>query len=210
MPHFIIAGSTGLIGQAIAQQLASVDAQVTLLARREIPTFSANQQLMMTDFKQLSFPKSTSNDDTLFCALGTTIKTAGSKQEFEAVDLHLVVSVAKAAKAAGIKRLVVVSSTGTSAKARGFYLQTKARMEAALIEIGFEHLVILRPSLLLGERNEFRLAERIGEVISKALKPLFIGKLRRFRPVQARAVAAKMIALASSESKVRIVESEEI
>lgn len=211
MAHYIVAGSTGLIGQALAHQLNDSTQSVTLITRRNIPTPHPHQTLLKTDFNPLTLPPAQSTDDAIFCALGTTIKKAGSKQAFEDVDYGLVVQLANAAKTAGYERFIVVSSTGTKPSTKNFYLQTKAKMEAALQNMDFEQLVILRPSLLLGVREEFRFGERVGEAMSAVLRPLFVGKLKRYQPVHAEQVAGRMISAALEEPVGSvIIESEQI
>jgi uncharacterized protein YbjT (DUF2867 family) len=211
MAHYLIAGSTGLIGQALANQLSDPLHTVTLIARRDLQPAHSHHNVLKTNFDPLVLPNAQSDADAVFCALGTTIKKAGSKEAFEAVDYQLVLTVAEAAKASGYQRFIVVSSTGTTPNTKNFYLQTKAKVEAALIHLEFAQLVIMRPSLLLGAREEFRLGERIGEAVSWVLTPLFMGKLKRYRPVHTDNVAKKMLAAAEqSTGGVLIVESENI
>ncbi|WP_196159617.1 NAD(P)H-binding protein [Reinekea sp. G2M2-21] len=211
MSHMIVAGSTGLIGSHIAQQLTDPQQRVTLLSRRKISPPHVHQQTNIDYFTSGQLPASTSIQDTVFCALGTTIKKAGSKPAFEQVDLTLVVELATAAKAAGFKKFVVVSSLGVKPDTTNFYLATKAKMEAALTDLGFASLVIVRPSLLLGQRSEFRMGERFAEFAATLLSPLFKGKLARYKPVQAEDVARAMIHLATHETTpVSVVESESI
>ena len=211
MSHMIVAGATGLIGSHIAQQLNDPQQQVTLLSRRKMSPPYAHQQINVDYFTTGQLPASTSSQDTVFCALGTTIRKAGSKSAFEQVDLTLVVELATAAKAAGFQKFVVVSSLGVKPDTTNFYLATKAKMEAALTDLGFASLVIVRPSLLLGERAEFRMGERFAEIVATLLSPIFKGKLARYRPVQAADVAKAMIHLATQKTgPVTVVESESI
>lgn len=211
MPHAIIAGSTGLIGKALAVALAGSDIQVTLLSRRDFEPTHAHQQILKTNFDPLLLPASKHPDDVVYCALGTTIKKAGSQAAFTAVDLDLVVKVANAAHDAGYRTFAVVSSLGTTPTTRNFYLKTKARMEAAVSEVGFDRVIIIRPSLLLGDREEFRFGEKAGEVLSKVISPVLVGRLKRYRPVQASAVARALIQEATgSEPGIHVVESDVI
>jgi len=211
MTQFIIAGATGLIGKAICRQLKDSSNKVTLLSRRPIKAQHPHHIIQQTDFTDLTLPLAESPTDTVLCALGTTIKKAGSPAAFIAVDLDLVLTVAKAAKASGFQKFIVVSSLGTRDGTKNFYLQTKAKMENALRELGFDSLVILRPSLLLGERDEFRIGEKVAEIAAVLMTPFWKGKLARYQPIHAEQVAKAMVNLAKTKTdNVAIVESERI
>lgn len=210
MATLLLAGSTGLIGQAIIQHLPAKQ-RALLLSRRPLNNTPENADVLITDFSDLHLPAAESPNDAFLCALGTTIKTAGSKAAFEAVDLTLVVDLAKRARAAGYGHFLVVSSLGTTPTTGNFYLQTKAKMEAAVTTLGFESVSIFRPSLLLGERDEFRLGERVADWLSKPLRPLFVGKMRRYLPIHANTVAKAMLQQAAQTVPgVHIIESEQI
>ena len=126
--------------------------------------------------------------DVAVSCLGTTIKTAGSKEAFKAVDLDLVVNMARHAKAHGVKHFVVISALGASSQSPVFYNRIKGQMQDALAGMGFESLSILQPSLLDGDRQEYRLGEHVGLVAMRLLKPLL--------PLNVRAIHADTIARA--------------
>ena len=197
MANILIAGATGLIGSHLVQQLAPdrVD-EVLLLVRRPIAPLHAHHHQWVSDFMPLALPPVSDNADAVICALGTTIKQAGSREAFAEVDFGRVLDLARAAKQAGYRRFVVVSSLGADADAGNFYLATKGRMEAALVALQFDSLTIAQPSLLLGKRSTFRLGERIAQVLFSGLSFIFIGPLRTYRPVQAEDVAAVLIRVA--------------
>jgi uncharacterized protein YbjT (DUF2867 family) len=132
---------------------------------------------------------------------------AGSKEAFLKVDLNMVVEFAKKAKEAGINRLAVVSSIGASTDSSNFYLHTKGQTEEELKKIGFERLVIVRPSLLLGKRNEKRIGENIGKALYYIFRFLFIGPLRKYRGIKDEDVARAMIVLVEQGQGVVIAES---
>lgn len=134
--------------------------------------------------------------DDVFCCLGTTLKKAGSKPAFERVDYHLVLELARAARAQGAEQFLVVSSVGASLKAGSFYLRVKARMEQAVHELGYVSTHVLRPSLLIAKRQESRPGERIAQKLAPLLNPLMAGKLAIYRAVPAADVAAAMVTLA--------------
>ena len=211
MQNIVLAGSTGLIGQSVIKQLDHFDCKATLLSRRPLNSASAHHSVLITDFSSINLPQAESERDAVLCALGTTIKTAGSKEAFAAIDFELVKRLAVEAKHRGYQHFIVISSLGTTPNSKNFYLQTKAEMEAALGEVGFKSLAILRPSLLLGDRQEFRLGEKAAEVVSNLVRPIFKGKLSRYQPIHADLVARAMLTLAlSSGEGIQVFESEEI
>jgi uncharacterized protein YbjT (DUF2867 family) len=130
--------------------------------------------------------------DLGFCALGTTIKTAGNRANFRKVDFDYVIHFARACKNLGVTRFGVVSSTGADLNSWAFYLRIKGEMEEALKSMGFEHLVIARPSLLLGQRGEFRLGEVIIQTLHPVTKWLYRGPFAGIQPVLASDVAIKL------------------
>ena len=197
MANILIAGATGLIGSHLVQQLAPdrVD-EVLLLVRRPIAPLHAHHHQWVSDFMPLALPPVRGSADAVICALGSTIKQAGSREAFAEVDFGRVLDLARAAKQAGYRRFVVVSSLGADADAGNFYLATKGRMEAALVALQFDSLTIVQPSLLLGKRSTFRLGERIAQVLFSGLSFVFIGPLRTYRPVHAEDVASVLIRVA--------------
>ena len=203
MKTSIIIGSTGLIGSNLHEILSNnSEHSKAYLVSRSVPS-NLNDKSTHIPFENgdYSIPP---NVKYAYCCLGTTMKKAGSKEAFLKVDLDMVVDFATKAKAAGINRFAVVSSIGASAKSKNFYLNTKGRVEEQLKEIGFERLVILRPSLLLGKRNEKRFGEDMGRVLYSVFKFLFIGPLKKYRGIQASDVAKAMIALTDQESGIEI------
>ena len=206
----LIAGATGLTGKHLLEFLladaryASIHALVRKAALQADPKLSEH----VIDFESL--PKLPKADDA-FCCLGTTIKKAGSQAAFRKIDFDYVLNFATAAKAAGVKRFLVVSALGANANSAVFYNRVKGEMENALKAMNFESLHIFRPSFLLGERTEARVGERLAIKVFSALAPLMIGPARKVRPVEAKAVARAMV-LAASGSAIgtRVIESDEI
>ena len=149
----LIAGASGLVGREILQGLLADDsvAAVHSLGRRELPLQHPKLTQHRVDFSKAlpALPRV----GEAFVALGTTIKVAGSQEAFRAVDFDAVLAVAKAAKAAGATRLGVVSAMGADPQSRIFYNRVKGEMEAALSALGFDTLVIARPSFLVGDRE---------------------------------------------------------
>jgi uncharacterized protein YbjT (DUF2867 family) len=184
-----LAGASGLVGREILQGLLADDsvAAVHTLGRRELPFQHAKLTQHRVDFKALPALPSVSE---AFVALGTTIKVAGSQEAFRAIDFEAVLAVARAAKAAGARRLGVVSAMGANAHSRIFYNRVKGETEEALSALGFETLVIARPSFLAGDREALgqplRSGEKLARNISRWLGPLI--------PANYGSIAAKSVA----------------
>jgi uncharacterized protein YbjT (DUF2867 family) len=189
----LLAGASGLVGRELLRGLLD-EPSVTalhLLVRRSLPIEHAKLTQHVVDFSGL--PALPPIDDA-FIALGTTIKVAGSQQAFRAVDFDAVLAVAKAARAAGAKRLGVVSAMGADARSRIFYNRVKGETEQALSGLGFETLVIARPSLLAGDRHAVGQPVRRGEEIGMQLSR-WIGFAipANYRPIGARKVARALL-----------------
>jgi uncharacterized protein YbjT (DUF2867 family) len=187
----LIAGASGLVGREILQGLLADEsvAAVHGLGRRELALKHPKLTQHRVDFKDLpALPRI----DEAFIALGTTIRVAGSQEAFRAVDYDAVVAVAKAAKAAGARRLGVVSAMGADSRSSVFYSRVKGEMENALSQLGFETLVFARPSLLAGDRaalgQPVRSGEELGLKVSRWLGPLI--------PANYRVIGAAIVARA--------------
>jgi uncharacterized protein YbjT (DUF2867 family) len=173
------------------------------VGRRKTPLENPKLTQEIVDFSK----EPPTRADDVFCCLGTTIKKAGSQAAFRAVDYYAVLSLAKA----GGARFFLVSSLGADARSAVFYSRVKGEIEASAAQLPFEAVFILRPSLLLGDRGEFRLKEKIAEAAMFLLKPFLLGPLRKYRAIEAEVVAKAMLALARSGRKgVNILESDEI
>lgn len=191
----LILGATGAVGRhCLGFLLASARySRVTALTRRRIEFEHRKLEQHVVDFRD--FDAAMAEADDVFCCLGTTIAAAGSEAAFKAVDFEIPLRVAEAAKAQGARRFLLVSSVGADAGASNFYLRTKGELEMALDGAGFEELSIFRPSLLLGEREEFRLGEMLAKPVAPLLSLFLFGSLNRYKPIDARDVARAMVAL---------------
>ncbi len=212
-----VAGATGLVGQALLGLLRSDPAigSVHALVRAGRKTRAAlpeGVKPLRVDFARLGQPGGAGLPplDWALCALGTTIAAAGSRAAFRAVDVDAVVAFARAARTAGAKRLAVVSALGADARSAIFYNRCKGEMEAALRDLGFERLVIARPSLLLGEREKLGQRARPGETLAARLAPALSWLLpRKMRPIEAVTVARAMLrAIAQDEPGVAVLGSD--
>lgn len=189
----LLAGATGLVGGQILRALLAdpTVAQVHALARRPINQIHPKLTTHQVDFTALpALPPA----DELYLALGTTIKVAGSQAAFRAVDFDANLAVARAAVAAGVRRIGLVSAAGASAQSPVFYNRVKGELEDALRALDLQALVLAQPSLLLDLRDGLqqppRLGERIAIPIARVLGPLMPGA---YRPVHARAVALALV-----------------
>jgi uncharacterized protein YbjT (DUF2867 family) len=196
----IVIGATGLIGKELVQQLLSEAsfAKVKVFVRKKLELQHQQLEQVIADFNDLSSCVDKISGDVVFCAMGTTIKAAGSQEAFAKVDYTYVLNFAELAKKNGVQRFILVSSLGVSESGGNFYLTVKRDVEQALKRLQFGSLIIVRPSMLLGPRSEFRPGESIGKVLMKALGFVFIGKLKKYKAIEASVVAKAMIALSKT------------
>lgn len=206
----IVIGASGLVGIEIVKQLL-LDSDYTLVKlflRKEIPFIHSKLQQCIVDFNKLDTSSDLIKGDVVFCCMGTTIKVAGSQDAFVKVDYSYVLNFAQLSKRNGIEKFIVVSSLGADKNSSNFYLKVKGDVETDLARLKFKNLIIVRPSMLLGNRKEFRLGELIGKKIMKGLAFLFVGKLKKYKAIEASAVAKAMLLLSKNElSDVAIFEN---
>lgn len=194
----LIAGGSGLVGRSVLQRLLQdpAYAEVRLLTRRPLDLQHPHLRILLSDFRELGALGAELRADDVFCCLGTTLRSAGSREAFADVDYRMVVELAQASHAAGAQQFLVVSAAGASEHALAYYSRVKGRMEKAVSALGFEAVHILRPSLLMGERAEHRPGEAFAQKLAPLLTALTPGPLRRYRPVAAEDVAEAMVRLA--------------
>jgi len=217
-PRVAVAGATGLIGRALLQRLQADPAigKVHALVRSggRAAALPAGANPLPVDYARLGGADGAMLPalDWALSALGTTIAVAGSQQAFRAVDVDAVVAFARAAKAAGATRFALVSALGADARSAIFYNRCKGEAEAALRELGFDRLVIARPSLLIGDRAALGQPLRRGEVLAQRLAPALSWVVpRRLRPIAADTVAAAMLkAIADPAPGTVVLESERL
>ncbi|WDE13923.1 NAD-dependent epimerase/dehydratase family protein [Thalassomonas haliotis] len=205
----MILGASGLTGQALLAELIADEQtrQITLLVRRPLDISHPKVKQHQVDFDTIDRYQALFALDHIFCCLGTTIKTAGSKAAFQAVDVDLVRRCAQLAANAKAKKFIVISSVGASSKSANFYSRSKGQMKNALKEICKAcamSLVICRPSLLLGKRENVRFGESVAAGLTKHLHFLFIGPLQKYRPITAKQLATAMITIKRQESSQQI------
>jgi uncharacterized protein YbjT (DUF2867 family) len=195
-----IAGATGLIGARLVDALLEDEAfaRVVTVGRRPLDRTHAKLTQITVDFAALD-PKALPEMTDAFSALGTTMKQAGSREAFRAVDHDAVLAFGRAAMARGTRRFSVVTALGADPRSWTFYNKVKGETEEDLRAIGFESLAIVRPSLLVGDRTESRPGERVAIAVTSALSPL----LRHLpsRPIDVRTVALALRAIAHDPPK---------
>lgn len=196
----LVAGASGLVGGELVRVLAAggVYSRVIALTRRPLTFEAARLANRIIRFETMEADLRGLSCDTAFCCLGTTLREAGSRQAFRAVDLDLVLRFARFAQAAGAGTLVVVSATGAAANSRNFYLKVKGETELALEALHFRSLHLMQPALLLGARAQWRTAEVLGKLVMPLLNPLLLGRYDRWRAIEARTLAAAMVTAAVS------------
>lgn len=209
----LVVGATGLVGGHVLTRLAENERYSNIFTfGRRAPDFEHPRVVHhVADLADASEPAQLPGADVLFCCLGTTIKQAGSEAAFRAVDFELVVRLAARAVESGAQTLVLVSSVGADADSRNFYLRTKGETERAVSALAYARLGILRPSLLLGAREELRPAEKLGQSAASFFNPLLMGGLKKYRAVDANIVAAAMVGFDLSDATGKhVIEGEAI
>lgn len=183
-------GATGLVGSHL-WPLLEARHELLVLGRREIRAASEK----LGPMEQWPSMLAGERVDVAVSTLGTTRKQAGSWSAFEAVDRHAVLAFAEAARQAGARHFLLVSSVGADPASRNSYLRLKGEVEEAVAALGFARVDAVRPGLLLGQRAERRLAEGVGQALAPLLAPLLRGKLDRYAAIEATAVAEALAAL---------------
>lgn len=208
----LIVGATGLIGGFCLEALCDdpIYSEITAIVRRPMLKTHRNLKTVVTKFDNLERELSNLQAHDVYCCLGTTIKKAGSQEAFKKIDFSLVVTIAELMRKQGAEQFLVISAIGADKNSKVFYNRTKGKMESALQELDYPCLRIIRPSLLLGPREEFRLGEKMGVLLTPVLKPFLLGSLKKYSPVQAESVAQFMVQVAHEEaaSGVHVYESD--
>lgn len=209
----LLAGATGLVGSELLKQLINEPAynKIHILVRKEIDIKSDKVIQHLINFDELDKFEPGVPIDHIFCTLGTTIKKAKTKENFRRVDFDYVLALSQKAREWKSEKFLVVSSLGANSKSKIFYNRVKGEMEIALQKLDLPHLFIFRPSLLMGSRKENRAGEKSAIIVYKIINPLFIGKLKKYKGIEANKVATGMLKTAISNNELfYIFESDEI
>ncbi|MBU8878146.1 NAD-dependent epimerase/dehydratase family protein [Bacillus sp. FJAT-29790] len=190
----LIIGATGLVGTNLVNLLLKAPEYEKVIVWVRKPTGIKEEKLeeKIIDFEKIDSYTLDERVEHVFCCLGTTIKKAKTKEVFLKVDLDYPISIAKKAKEHNVSQFLVISAMGANKNSRIFYSSVKGQLEAKLKMLELRGLKIFRPSLLLGNREEFRLGEKAAEGMSKVLPFMFIGPIKKYKPISAFVVATAM------------------
>jgi uncharacterized protein YbjT (DUF2867 family) len=208
----VLLGASGLVGGHLLRLLVDEPAytEVCVLTRRPLGLEGGNVRETVIDFENPESYRGRLAVDDVFCCLGTTIKKAGSQEEFRKVDFDAPVAVARAARSEGARQFLIVTAVGADPKSRVFYSRVKGEVEAALTTLEFpKGLKIFRPSMLIGERAERRPAARMAMAVMSATRGIFVGGMTVYRAIDAADVARAMLHAAMREEGGKPVEAYE-
>ncbi|MEH7383500.1 oxidoreductase [Bacillus sp. JJ1533] len=209
----LIAGATGLIGNQLLQLLldSSNYKKVYAIVRRPLEIKDPKLTEVVVDFDRLDEYKQYFAVDDVFVCLGTTIKKAKTQEAMYKIDVDYPVEIGRIAKEMGATHYLVVSAMNADKQSKIFYPRIKGELEENVQKLAFDTLSIFRPSLLLGNRDEYRLGEELAAVLFKGLKFLFVGPLRKYRAVEGKTVAKAMYKAAQEKEQGKVFfTSEEI
>ena len=210
----VIAGATGLVGSLLLSKLLNDQAisQVISVTRKSLTlNHTKLKQVIVSDFSQLLDHKDELKGDIYFCALGTTIKIAGTKENFKKVDYHAVVNFGKVAEYHKAQSLTVVSANMANAHSRIFYNKVKGETEQTLMSMQFNRLIMLRPSLLIGNRENTRPAEELAINIMKALSPILPERFEKQMATQIKTLTDRMLKEGKNPAaKIKIINAGDI
>jgi uncharacterized protein YbjT (DUF2867 family) len=208
----LLFGSSGLVGSHVLSQLISNNnySKIKLFVRTSIDISDPKIEIIQTDFNNLENHREDIKGDDCFFCIGTTKQNSPDKNEYRRVELEVPKQIAQIAKSNSVNSFVFVSSGYADPKSSGDYLKFKGEVEEELKKLNFPKLGIMRPSFLLGDRKEKRIGEKIGIFVFKLLSPLFLGPLKKMKPIHSATVAKGMIAIIQNDSSQTIFESNEI
>ena len=212
MKTALIFGSSGLVGKNLLSQVINNSnySKIKIFVRSSPDISDRKIEIINTDFKDLEIIKNLITGDDCFFCIGTTKKNSPDKNEYRRVELDLPKKIAQISKSNNVKSFIFVSSGFADPKNSGDYLKFKGLVEEEIKSLNFEKIGILRPSFLLGNRKENRIGEKIGIFIFKLLSPIFVGPIKKMKPIHSEKVAKAMIKIANENIQKTIFESNEI
>ena len=212
MKTALVFGSSGLVGGHLLNQLIENDNynKIKIFVRSEPKNHNPKIEIIKTDFNNLENHKEDIKGDDCFFCIGTTKQNSPDKNEYRRVELDIPKEIAQIAKSNSLNSFVFVSSGFADPKNSGDYLKFKGQVEEELKKLSFKKLGIVRPSFLLGDRKEKRIGEKIGILIFKLLSPLFVGPLKKMKPIHSEKVANVMIKVTNEDIQQSVFESNEI
>lgn len=208
----IILGGTGLTGSLVLDHLLANDNYdcIKLFSRKTCGIKHPKLEEYIVDVLNLEVVKSDFIADEVYCCIGTTKKKTPDQEMYNSIDFGIPVEAAKLCVENKIPVLSVISAIGADPKSKIFYNRTKGTMEQAVMQAGVNRTYILRPSLITGDRMEKRFGEKLSIALFRFMQPLFVGKWKKYKTVNADSIAKRMIELANSDEPSKIVESNEI
>ncbi|MDC0943550.1 NAD(P)H-binding protein [Candidatus Pelagibacter sp.] len=212
MKTALLFGSSGLVGGHLLNQLINDNkySKIKLFIRKDPEISDPKVEVIKTNFNNLqNHNEDIKGDDCFFC-IGTTKQNSPDKSEYRRVELEIPKQIAQIAKSNLVNSFVFISSGYADPKSSGDYLKFKGEVEEELKRLNFPKLGIMRPSFLLGNRKEKRIGEKIGIFIFKLLSPLFLGPIKKMKPIHSATVAKAMIRTANENLEKNIFESNEI
>ena len=212
MKTALLFGSSGLVGGHLLNQLINDNkySKIKLFIRKDPEIIDPKVEVIKTNFNNLQNHKEDIKGDDCFFCIGTTKQNSPDKNEYRRVELDMPKEIAQIAKLNSVNSFVFVSSGYADPKSSGDYLKFKGEVEEELKKLNFPKLGIMRPSFLLGDRKEKRIGEKIGIFIFKLLSPLFLGPIKKMKPIHSATVAKAMIRTANENLEKNIFESNEI
>lgn len=198
----MLVGASGLVGGELLNYLLGAPEYTKIISLVRKPQGLRHPKLVekVVDFDQLHLYKDCFNVADVFCCLGTTITIAKSRDAFKKVDVDYPLEIAKLAKVVPVEKFLIISSMGANSKSTVFYSKMKGLLEEQLMEIGITSLHIFRPSLLVGNRKELRLGEKVSAFLGKKLAFVFVGSLKKYKPIEAKRVALGMYKAAQQKN----------
>ena len=212
MKTALVFGSSGLIGGHLLNELIQNDnySKIKLFVRSDHGSNDSKTEIIKTDFNNLENHKEDIKGDDCFFCIGTTKQNSPDKNEYKRVELDVPKKIAQIAKSNLVNSFVFVSSGYADPNSSGDYLKFKGLVEEELKRLSFSKLGIMRPSFLMGDRKEKRVREKVGIFIFILLSPLFLGPLKKMKPIHSKKVAKAMIKITNSDFKQNVFESNEI
>ena len=212
MKTALIFGSSGLIGNHLLGLILADNyyQKVKLFIRSKREITDPRVEVFYNDFKNLeNIKKDITGNDCFFC-IGTTKKNTPDKNEYRRIEYEVPVKIAEMAKLNSVDSFFYISSIGANPGVSNSYLKNKGQVEGYLVNLKFDRFSILRPSLLLGDRKEFRLGEKIAKFIMKSLSFIFIGNIKKYKPIHAIDVAKALIHISKNDYKIHCYESDKL
>ena len=212
MKTALVFGSTGLVGGHLLDQLIKNENynKIKLFVRSEIIINDLKVEIVKTDFNNMEKHKEEMTGDHCYFCIGTTKQNSPDKDEYRRVELDLPKQIAQITKSNSVNSFVFVSSGYADPNSSGDYLKFKGLVEEELKRLSFNKLGIMRPSFLIGDRKEKKAGEKLGIFVFKLLSPLFLGPLKKMKPIQSEKVAKAMIKISNGDFRQQVFESNAI